>query len=105
MNSVGEGRTKVFLKKEKIGEDILLILGGGEQSHIGGVVICEPDTQPNVVSLGTHHDYVVLKPLAEKACKKYKKTVVATGGIHIDNATKEEINIIIKNCEKLSNYL
>ena len=51
--------------------------------------------------LGNHYDYQVLTPIAEEGCKKYNKTVVAIGGIHIDNATKEEIQIIINNCKEL----
>ena len=41
---------------------------------------------------------VVLQPIAEAACKKYKKKIVAIGGLHIDNATKEEIDLLVKNC-------
>ena len=101
MITSGEGKYKVWLKHETIGDDHILVLGGGQESHIGGVVICEPGNEPQVIRLGTHYDYVVLKPLAEAACKKFKTKVVAVGGIHIDNASKNEINRIIKNCEKL----
>jgi hypothetical protein len=54
-----------------------------------------------VIRLKTHYDYIVLTPIAEAACKKYKKRVVALGGIHIDNATKEEIDIVVRNCKEL----
>ena len=105
MNNVGKGRTKVFLKKEILDSDIVLILGGGEKSHIGGVVVCEPGKDPKEIRLGTHHDYVVLAPLAKYACGKYNKTSVAVGGIHIDNAKSEEIKEIIDNCKKLSKFI
>jgi len=101
MITSGEGKYKVFLEKKELDDDLVLILGGGEKSHIGGVVICEPGNESQVIKLGTHYDYVVLTPIAEYVCKKYNKTVVAIGGIHIDNATKEEIDIIIKNCKEL----
>ena len=45
--------------------------------------------------------YIVLEPIAEAACKKYKKKVVALGGVHVDNATKEEINLLVNNCKEL----
>ena len=56
---------------------------------------------PYVIRLGTHHDHEVLEPLAREACLKYNTTVVAVGGIHIDNATKDEIEIIINNFREL----
>ena len=101
MITPGEGKYKVWLEEKKIGNDILFILGGGEQSHIGGVVICEPNKNPQVIRLEGHYDDVVLKPIAEAACKKYKTKVVAVGGVHVDNATKQEIEKLVENCKEL----
>jgi len=101
MITFGEGKYQVFLEEKKIGKDLLYVLTGGEKPHIGGAVICKPGQKPQILSIGTHHDYIVLTPIAEKACKKYNKTVVAVGGIHIDNATKEEIDLLVKNCKEL----
>jgi len=101
MITSGEGKYRVFLEKKMLDDDIVYILGGGERSHVGCVVVCEPGCKPRVIRLGTHHDHVVLTPIAEAGCKKYNKTVVAVGGIHIDNASKEEIKKIVDNCKEL----
>lgn len=101
MITAGEGKYKVWLERNTIGDDILYILGGGERSHIGGVVISEPDKPSHVIRLEGHYDDIVLQPIAETACKKYKKKVVAVGGVHVDNATKEEINRLVENCQEL----
>ena len=101
MITSGKGKLKVFLEKKELDDDLIYILGGGEKSHVGGAVICKPGVKPHVLTYGTHHDYIVLTPIAESACKKYNKTVIAIGGIHIDNATKEEIDTIIENCKEL----
>ena len=101
MITSGEGKYKVFLEEKKIGADLIYILGGGERSHIGGIVICEPEKKPNVVRLEGHSDDIVLQPIAEAACKKYKTKVVAVGGVHVDNASQEEIDLLVKNCKEL----
>ena len=101
MITSGEGKYKVWLEEKKIGNDILFILGGGMQPHIGGIVICEPDKNPQVIRLEGHYDDVVLKPIAEAACKKYKTKVVAVGGVHVDNATKQEVEKLVGNCKEL----
>ena len=101
MITSGEGKYKVFLEKKKIDNDLIYILGGGERSHIGSVVICEPNKVIQVIRLRGHYDDIVLKPIAEAACKKYKKRVAAIGGVHIDNATEEEIDLLVKNCKEL----
>jgi hypothetical protein len=101
MITSGEGKYKVFIKEIKIGEDLIYILGGGERSHIGGVAICEPGKKTQSVRLEDHYDDIILTPIAEAACKKYNTKVVAVGGVHVDNATKEEINKLVKNCKEL----
>ena len=98
MLTSGKGKYKVWLKKQKIGQDMVYFLGGGEKPHIGGIIICEPKKKSMIIKLEGHYDYIVLKPIAEAACKKFKTKVVALGGIHIDNASKDEINIIVENC-------
>ncbi len=105
MLTSGKGKYKVWLKQEKIGDNLLFVLGGGEKPHIGGVVICEPDKKTQAIRLEGHFDDIVLKPIAEAACKKYKTKVVAVGGIHVDNATKEEINLLVKNCKNIVKYI
>jgi hypothetical protein len=101
MITSGEGKYKVFLEEKKIDDDLIYILGGGGRSHIGGVVICEPEKKPQVIRLEGHYDDIVLKPIAEAACKKYNKRVAAIGGVHVDNATEEEIDLLVKNCKEL----
>ena len=101
MITSGKGKYKVWLRREKIGDDLVFFLGGGERSHIGGVVICEPGKPAQAIRLTGHYDDVVLKPIAEIACKKYKIKVVAIGGVHINHASKQEIDLLIENCKKL----
>jgi len=101
MITSGKGKYKVWLEVKDIGSDKLLILRGGEKPHIGGIAICQPDEKPKIISLQNHEDHRVLLPIAEKGCNKFGVTTIAIGGIHIDNASKNEIDIILKNCEEL----
>lgn len=101
MITSGEGKYTVWLKEEHIGTDRLYLVGGGETPHVGGCVIVEPGKKAYIVKLGSHYDHVVLQPIAEEASRKYQVTAVAVGGIHIDNASKKEIDILIDNCKEL----
>ena len=105
MITSGEGKYKVFLEKKELNSDLIFILGGGERSHIGGVVICKPGKKSQIIRLEGHYDDIVLKPIAEAACKKYNTKVVAVGGVHVDNATKQEIDILVKNCKELVKFI
>jgi len=102
MNTAGEGKLKVWLKMMEVGEDLVLVLGGGERPHIGGSVMAIPGKEPIITGLEGHRDIDVLKPMAESACRKHGKTVIALGGLHVDNASKDEVQQMIINCEELS---
>ncbi len=105
MITEGSGKHRVQLEKQFIGDHLLLILQGGQRPHIGAMVVCEPGKEPALIRLGTHKDHIVLTPIAEMACKKYKTTVVAVGGIHIDDATENDIEQVIKNCKRLESCI
>ena len=99
--SSGEGRYRVWLEKKELDRGIVYILWGGEKSHIGAVVLKRPGEESQIIDIEGHYDLEVILPIAEKACEKYHRPVVVTGGIHIDNATRNEIEIIINNCKEL----
>jgi len=101
MITSGEGKYKIWLEQKNIGNDKIFIVGGGEKSHIGGLVVCVPNKEPKIVRIGNHYDHVILLPIAEEGCKKYNVKSVAIGGVHIEKASKEEIETIIKNCRSL----
>jgi len=105
MITFGEGKYKVFLERKEIGDDLIYILGGGEKSHIGGIVIAQPTKETKMIRLKGHYDVIVLRPIAEAACGKFGRKVVAIGGVHVDNASQKEINLLIKNCKELVKYI
>jgi hypothetical protein len=102
MITAGSGKYKVWLKEEMLSQERLYILGGGERSHIGGVVVMEPKSDPETMKLEGHYDHIVLERIARAACEKYNTRVVVVGGVHVDNATKDEIEILVKNCKELA---
>lgn len=110
MISVGQGKYKVWLKKEKLDNGVVLVIGGGEFSHIGSVVLSEfrvsrtgkgfSCTSQKINILG-HKEEDIARQFAEKTCVKIRKPVVCVCGIHIENATKEDIKILVGNTKKL----
>ncbi len=104
-HTVGKGKHTVFFEKYLLDEDIIFIVGGGQQSHVGGIVICEPEKPMQVLGLSDHRDITVLQPLAIAACKKYHRRVTVLGGIHIDDASKEDIKIVVEHCKQLEDYV
>jgi len=105
MIEAGNGKYRVWLKETEHGEDIILFMGGGEKTHIGSVVICEPGKKPITNNLGTHKDWIVAEPIAKKMCEVRGKTVVCIAGIHVDKATDEDIEKLKENCMKIEGMI
>ena len=101
MITAGEGKYRVWLTKTELDSGLVYTLGGGERSHIGGVVYKAPGRQARTIGIEGHYDLEVLVQIADEACEKYDRPVVVTGGVHIDNATKDEIGILVSNCMEL----
>jgi len=53
----------------------------------------EPGKRARAVKLGDHYDCMVPKPIAGTAIKKCGRTVATFGGVHVDNASKDEIEL------------
>jgi len=109
MISAGQGKYKVWLKEEKLDNGIILIVGGGEVSHIGSVVLAEPRISTRkriscafqIINVRGHKEEKIARSFAEKICLQRKKPVLCTCGMHVNNATKKEINMLVDNAEKL----
>ena len=85
----------------RLGEDVSLLFSGGERPHIGCTVLALPrpsltgdgsvSATSSVINVTGHKDGAVCRYLAEEVCKKTGRTVVCTGGFHVDGITPEQI--------------
>jgi len=103
MISVGDGKYRLWVKEEILDKGIILIVGGGQVSHIGSIVLAEPRKTSQVFNLPGHKEEKIARNFAEKTCVKRKMPVLCVCGIHIDDATKEDIKILESNAKKLLN--
>ena len=92
--------------EKAIGEDLILILSGGEKPHIGCVVQAVPrpslsGVTSSVINLTGHKDEFLCRRLAENRCRETGKVVVCTGGVHMDHITGEQIEELLKNIDRM----
>lgn len=78
-----------------LGDDILIIAGGGDKPHIGCISVSMPrlslrgngehSCTSSVWNMTGHKDEAVCRKLSEAWCKKTGKPAVCIGGIHLDH--------------------
>lgn len=106
----GQSKYKVILYAIKSGEDLTIIIYGGEKPHIGAIAVSIPrsslkdlnkiSSSTSVFTLVGHKEDELSKQIAEHITKITKRVTVVIMGLHIEKATLKDINCLIKNIKK-----
>lgn len=109
--SAGEGKHQVYLKSVLCGKDVSICIYGGEIPHIGAIAVAVPEkslsgddkdsASVSVVCIPGHKEDELARHAALILSSKWQCIVTVSVGIHIDNASKEDINKLSTNVEKL----
>jgi hypothetical protein len=109
--SAKEGKIEIFAQVNVIGNDVLVVLWGGTNPHIGAIGIGQPRRSlrdPKKVSATSsvftfigHKEDSVAKWMAEDLAKRLNRTVVVSCGMHWDELTEEEIGKVLVVCKKI----
>ena len=104
----GEGRTGIRLSAEDTGNGLSVLLTGGEKPHVGGVVLAVPrksltgagdSADMYILPVPGHKDTEAAVPVAKRLSVSTGKPVAVTAGIHTEGASKNEIAMILDNCD------
>ncbi len=90
-------------KTHQVGDDLLIVVKGGDKPHIGSCVLTNKD-ELKTTNFASHKDHIALEIIAKKLHKK-NKNIALVGGIHIDNITKKQIKTVLKLSKKLAKKL
>ena len=100
--------TEIEFEIKNVGEDILILIRGGDKPHIGTAVLSVPrpslsDSEKisctsSVLNVTGHKDEKICRAVAENFCKKFQTTVLCTGGFHVDNLSAEKISEVVEAC-------
>ena len=92
--------TELTLEITRLGSDVHLLLYGGEKPHLGCCVLAIPrpsltgdgiSATASVLNVTGHKDEDLCRYLAETVASETGRTVVCTGGIHMDHITGGQI--------------
>lgn len=94
------------------GDDVIVVVCGGTRYHVGATALAVSGCRINglssvasVLCVQGHKEDELARSSAEKLSSVLGCSVTVTIGIHIDNATSDEIHILCCNCDKAINQL
>ncbi len=106
---------KVIAQVQFVGEDIQILLWGGEKPHIGCTVLSVPrpsmeekergSCTSSVINVTGHKDEALCRAISEEVCRQTLRTVVCTGGFHLDGITGEQICRVQEAAEELKTQI
>lgn len=96
----GEGRHRVWAEAIAAGEDLVIFIGGGEKPHVGSLSLAAAGGAPVSASVPGHKDYVVSSRAAMRVSLETGKACVVVAGLHVEDASKSDIELLLKNTEK-----
>lgn len=97
-----EGRIALSLHWQFIGEDLQIVLEGGD-SHIGAVALCHADETPlPPLQLPHHREAQLAQSVAHRLACALHITVCVSAGIHYQNITQKEIATVLALADRLT---
>lgn len=96
---------KIFVRAVKLDEGMQVLIAGGEKSHIGAISYARPDEPIETIQFPGHKEGIISSTYARTLSERLKETVCAECGIHYDNLKKEQIEQVVKVCQKLLDQL
>ena len=102
------------LEAQLLGNDLCVVLSGGDAPHIGAVTLSIPRqsthsartvANTSVLSISGHMDDVLFRELGTGLAEKLNRTVVITGGIHVDDASPALVEAIVDAAREMTREL
>ncbi len=99
----------------RVGEDLSVLLYGGERPHLGCTVLSVPrpsltgdgsiSSTSSVLNVVGHKDEAICRAFAERLCAGSGRTVVCSGGFHSDALRPEDIREVTDAAASLAEEL
>lgn len=101
---------KVKISALLVGDDLVVIVRGGEEPHVGAVAVSIPrpslanaeeiSSSTSVFTLIGHKEDELARIMAGKIASTLERNVILTTGIHVDNISGEGIKTVENNCRE-----
>lgn len=103
------------LQAQQIGDDLQILMWGGSRPHIGCVVLASPrpslrgdgqrSSTSSVINRSGHKDEQICRIVAEQVAAATGRTVVCSGGFHVDGIQKSQIQEVQEAVQRVTREL
>lgn len=104
-------RSSLHIRLTRVGEDIQILIWGGDRPHIGCCVMAVPrpsltgeertGVTSSVMNRIGHKDEAICRTVAEYVAKTRGAVTVCLGGFHIDDLSEEQVREVIETVKSM----
>jgi hypothetical protein len=97
------------------GDDLVIVVGGGDRPHVGVVVLAQPipsrtlpgqhSASVSVVTIPPHKEEAIARGIADRVASELGRVVVVTAGVHEDHIDPDGIAEYLRLGEQLADEL
>lgn len=104
----GEGPYQISAHCQYIGNDLHVVLTGGEQPHVGAVAVASQSAedvggvQVSLITVPGHKEDVVVEKSARRLARQLGITVLVAAGMHWDEIDKKGITQVLEHADLLT---
>ncbi len=109
------GRHELWASITAAGEDLVVVVGGGERPHVGCVALAQPGTSTpgggrrsstvSVLAIPPHKEGAMASEMAARLARELGVVVVVSAGVHIDGLDAEGIRAYGELARRLTGAL
>lgn len=88
------GRIQLVLDAYPMGTDLVVMISGGDQPHLGTITAGARLEPLRTIQLQTHKEFYITEEIAVRLRKQFRGNFAICCGTHLDNVSKEEINVM-----------
>jgi hypothetical protein len=109
------GGRRIEATVNAVGEDLVIVVGGGERPHVGCVVLAQPGASKgnggswsascSVLTIPPHKEEPIARGIASRIAEEFGTVTVVTAGIHEDNLDPMGIAAYLRLGEELANKI
>ena len=104
----GEGDYQISAHVQYIGNDLHVVITGGEQPHVGAVAVGtlnddeEDGVNVGLITVPGHKEDVVVEKAARRLARQLGITVLVAAGMHWDEINKKGIAQVLEHADLLT---
>ena len=103
--SARRGRIGLRLACRAMGEDLCVMLSGGDREHLGAVALAAPGEDLQSLPRPGHREEDLARDLASRLARERGVAVCVACGIHVDRLRPEELPDILAMAQELTDRL